>query len=328
MAEKELKFVDQFADALDPALRGFGQGADRVTSVKDFVDQVLSKLGPNDCIKSLTLIGHGSPGSIGVGCGKRVTGGNNALNLTNVDLWRPQINRLRCRFCQPEGDFTLLGCNTGAGLAGARLLRLIVNFIRCCRAKAPVEPVTPLTSSEVDQIVEAIGEGEEEMARLPEPIEAVQLKTVSLRPRIGPKSLVGGRSLASLGFYDPSRIIGARYFPVSSSKSGRGSPRTVEPALVSAIARSLRRAEVAMAPVALYAVEGYLQLRVQVSPARSSWLPPGALVGGFARYSPLGDDTTFLYALQPSLQRRLRNLSRRERGSASRVIRRSRSASR
>jgi hypothetical protein len=231
MSELGLKFVDQFADPLDPALRAYGQGADRVESVRDFVNQVLSKLGPNDCIKKLTLIGHGSPGNIGVGSGKKVArSGNDSLDLNNIARWEPQIRRLRCRFCKPDGEFELIGCNTGAGLAGARLLRLIVNFIRCCRAKAPVEPVTPLTESEVNQIVEAIGEGEGESAKLPEPIEAEHLKTAALL--IGPKTLIGGSNLASLACYDPAAILGARFLPASGSKGGRSASKQVEPSLV------------------------------------------------------------------------------------------------
>ena len=312
MADIELKFVDQHADGLDPALRAFGQGADRVSSVKDFVNQVLSRVGTNDCIKKLTLIGHGSPGNIGVGSGRRVARtGNNSLGLGNIAQWEPEIRRLRCKFCRPDGEFELIGCNTGAGLAGARLLRLLVNFIRCCKATAPPEPVTPLTRSNINQIVEAIGEGEEESARLPEPIEAEHLKTVSMRAQLGPKTLFGGTDLASLTLYDASKITGVRFIPVSGLGARRTAAHEDGSSLVSAIKRSLKGAEVALAPLALYAVEGYLQLRIQLSPKRSSWLPPGALVGGCALYSPLGDDTTFLYLLRPGAQKMLARLASR-----------------
>jgi hypothetical protein len=309
MAQIELKFVDQFADSLDLALRTFGQGASRVSSVKDFVDQVLGQLRRNDCIKSLTLIGHGSPGSINVGRGKRGgAGGRQALSIKNIALWEPELRRLRCRFCRPEGEFVLIGCNTGAGLEGSRLLRLIVNFIRCCRARAPVEPVSVITTSEIDQIVEAIGEGEGELAPLPEPIEAKHLKTVSLRPQLGRDTLFGGRAMASSQRYDPAAIVGARLIPISPSGKLAASKNT-RPALTRAIARSLRRAEAALAPVALYRVDAYLQLRVRISPKRTTWLATGALVGGCAFYSSFGDDTTVLYRLSRNAQRGLARMA-------------------
>jgi hypothetical protein len=311
MAELDLKFVDENADALDPALRAFGQGADRVSSVRDFVDQVLARLGPKDCIKKLELIGHGSPGNIGVGSGRSVARtGNQSLDLNNIAQWEPQIRRLRCRFCKPDGEFDLIECNTGAGIAGARLLRLIVNFIRCCRAKAPVEPVTPLSESQVDQIVEAIGEGEDEHARLPTPIEPKQLKTTSMRPDFGRKTLIGGTELASMNFYDPSAIVGARFIAASGSSVKRSARKAIGSAAVSAIVNSLRKPAVAVAPVALYAVEGYLQLQVRITQGRSLWLPRGAVVGGFGCYSPFANDTTFLYSLKPSAQKHLAGLAK------------------
>lgn len=70
--EKDIVVVEDSAND-NGYLTGKANGspsAIRATSKQDMVDKVLNKLGKGDCIKTLTLIGHGAPGAISVGAGQ------------------------------------------------------------------------------------------------------------------------------------------------------------------------------------------------------------------------------------------------------------------
>jgi len=96
-------------------------------SVEDMVDKILEKLGDDDCIRSLTIIGHGSPGNISVGDGQGHEEGGH-MATWNQDEWKDQIDRLQGRFCE-DAVVTLRGCNTGAEEDGANLLALLADCL-------------------------------------------------------------------------------------------------------------------------------------------------------------------------------------------------------
>ena len=72
-------------------------GESKAESVKDMVDKVLARLGENDSICRLTLIGHGSPGNLSMGDGKGSEVGKH-IGIDNPDEWIDEITRLCGRF--------------------------------------------------------------------------------------------------------------------------------------------------------------------------------------------------------------------------------------
>jgi len=76
-------------------------GCIRATSNEDMVDKVLRKLWSCDCIRTLKLVGHGSPGNISVGDGQ---GWESRKHINgNRDEWEAPLSRLRGRFCPQSG---------------------------------------------------------------------------------------------------------------------------------------------------------------------------------------------------------------------------------
>jgi hypothetical protein len=69
-------------------------GTKRAKSVKDMVDQILAEFQNGDCIKSITIIGHGAPGNISVGNGQTGTDKDKEINGNNEDHWGPELDRL------------------------------------------------------------------------------------------------------------------------------------------------------------------------------------------------------------------------------------------
>jgi hypothetical protein len=105
-----------------------------VSSVDDMVTQILDSLREGDCINTLTIIGHGSPGSISVGDGTgRVEGryiggatldpGSPAYNPEMVTL----LGRLTPRFCE-DGQAVLRGCNVGNGDLGEMFVQRLADL--------------------------------------------------------------------------------------------------------------------------------------------------------------------------------------------------------
>ncbi len=105
-------------------------------SVEGMVKSIESEVGPGSCIDTLTIIGHGSPGSISVGdgtgriVGKHIRGG--ALDSTS-DIYDPKmaglLARLTPKFCK-DGQAELRGCNVGDGLLGETFAQLLANLWR------------------------------------------------------------------------------------------------------------------------------------------------------------------------------------------------------
>ncbi len=98
----------------------------RATSVADMVSQILGALKEDECIGSLTIAGHGSPGEIGVGdgmnseAGKRING--------DMEEWEKELEKLKDKFC-PGATVTLKGCNVGACDEGAEKLQELADIL-------------------------------------------------------------------------------------------------------------------------------------------------------------------------------------------------------
>jgi hypothetical protein len=101
-------------------------GAIRATSKQDMVTKVLAKLGSRDCIKTLTLIGHGSPGNISVGDGQ---GWESCKHVNgNRDEWESILAKLKGKFCK-DAKLILFGCNVGACDKGRNKLQELADFL-------------------------------------------------------------------------------------------------------------------------------------------------------------------------------------------------------
>lgn len=106
------------------------------SSVENMVEQVEDSISEGSCINTLTIIGHGSPGSISVGDGTaRIEGkyiGGGALDSTS-DLYNAEMARFLARltplFCS-GASATLRGCNVGDGALGASFVQNLANLWR------------------------------------------------------------------------------------------------------------------------------------------------------------------------------------------------------
>lgn len=112
-----------------------GSGFDPVvySSKPEMVEKVLARLGPSNCIRALTLYGHGKPGALTLGKGQGdVWLGSTYIYLSDKDNesindWRAPMELLKQRFC-PDAVVTLMGCHTGAGAAGATTVFELARF--------------------------------------------------------------------------------------------------------------------------------------------------------------------------------------------------------
>lgn len=98
----------------------------RANSVKNMVDNILGVLNEDECIQTLTLVGHGSPGNISVGDGLTTEPGNHING--NKEEWEKELARLKDKFC-PGGSVTLKGCNVGSCDKGAKKLQEIADAL-------------------------------------------------------------------------------------------------------------------------------------------------------------------------------------------------------
>ena len=105
-----------------------------VTSIQDMVDKIKEKLEAEDCcLKSLVIMGHGSPGQIDVG--------DDEIDSRFPQDWKPKLDALKECFCD-DAEIILTGCNVGADQEGADLLSLIANNLGII-TKAPTGTVGP-----------------------------------------------------------------------------------------------------------------------------------------------------------------------------------------
>ncbi|MCG2784877.1 MAG: DUF4157 domain-containing protein [Anaerolineae bacterium] len=105
------------------------------SGVRDMVDQIKERIPQQtDCIRELTIIGHGSPGRISVGDGTGWIEGAN-INGGAIDpssptydpAMRAMLAELTPLFCS-SGSVTLRGCNVGDGTAGAEFVQQLADL--------------------------------------------------------------------------------------------------------------------------------------------------------------------------------------------------------
>jgi len=100
-------------------------GCIRATSKEDMVNKVLNRLRFCDCIKTLKLVGHGSPGNISVGDGQ---GWESCKHINgNRDEWEAPLSRLKGKFCK-NARILLVGCHVGACESGRQKLQELADF--------------------------------------------------------------------------------------------------------------------------------------------------------------------------------------------------------
>lgn len=109
---------------LDDAAGHFGNPV-RATDKADLIKKVLARLGEGDCIKTLTLAGHGSPGNISTGDGQKVEKCKH-INGNGND-WKTPFKALQGKFCA-GAKIVIWGCNVGACNEGASKLHEISQF--------------------------------------------------------------------------------------------------------------------------------------------------------------------------------------------------------
>jgi hypothetical protein len=298
MAEKEFTFIDaeQAGDKALSAGANVNPNAKDATSVRDLVNKTLNNLGPDDCIKSLTIIGHGHQGYIGVGAGKTKDrpAGQKSISLENIAQWEPQIRRLFCRFCD-DGELILWGCAIGGDMRGARLLRLLRNFIVCVRAKAPVGPVLPWVYDTAVQVAErgSVGLPQEIPAELP-PTKASNKLSV----------IPAGKNWTEIKPINLDEIVAARFFH-GSAKANEKPALQLSKAAVRSLRQEWRNPMTFSAPLELYLMEGVLQFGVVDAQGKTKWLPGGAVLGGGRFYSPVRDDYSLVFVLPSAVSRAL-----------------------
>lgn len=112
----------------------------RASSVKDMVKKILESLKEDECISSLTICGHGSPGDISMGDGLNSETGNHIND--NMEEWEEELGKLKDKFC-PGASVTLKGCNVGACDKGAEKLQEIADTLG-----VPVEAPTGTAHSD------------------------------------------------------------------------------------------------------------------------------------------------------------------------------------
>ena len=106
------------------------------SSVEGMVDSIEREIGAGDCISTLTIIGHGSPGEISIGDGtKRIEGkfiGGGALD-SKSEIYDAKMAGLLARltplFCT-NGKAVLRGCNVGDGRVGREFTQQLANLWR------------------------------------------------------------------------------------------------------------------------------------------------------------------------------------------------------
>lgn len=310
MAEKSYTFVEETdSDNGYNFLSGLLRiGEKDAKSVKDMVDQIVADLRRGDCIRELTIIGHGAPGYISIGNGQNGTDVNKGINGRNEAQWGPQLDRIRCRFCR-GGVVYLRGCNVGAEAAGARKLFRIARRLRCAIVQAPTGVCNPLFTTGEDQTVRP-GARRAPRAK-PNPDKGKKKKK-----GVGERTVLSaGPSVDRLVHFEPKQIVTARYLPrvLGRPFSLRGlsgnSAVTLPRALTRELARGLEEAAPQWLPAHGFSVDGYLQLKVRLG-RKTEWVAAGALLGGQAYYSSLREDTTMTYVLPRGLSRRLARFHR------------------
>jgi hypothetical protein len=318
MAELDLSFIDtNWADDLPLQTIKSTYDPVEVDDIRDFVNKVLQRVRPGDCIKTLTLYAHGRPGRASVGTGRHERpSGMKLMSPRNAAIWRRELRRLRCKFCQPDGQFRLNACGAGAELDGARLLRMIAQELVCAKAVAPLGTISMFTEEGFveAEYQEVQGGSPPESVPLPPPKPSQLDETSSAQSwKSGGESyaVMIGTGLAKFSFVAPHRIVDARLIPADFDRpksdrwlaARRSLP--VSSRLLAGIQRSFVNSEVSWRAFDLLSIQAYLQLAVMTARGKKTWAPPGSLLGGCRYYCPFIYDSTFVYKLTPTVARAL-----------------------
>ena len=309
MGEKSFTFIE---DTDDDNGYDFVSGVVRfgeidVKSVEELVDEVLARLGEDDCISDITIIGHGSPGNISVGDGQGHDD-QKRIGLGNEAVWGPQLDRIACRFCE-NGTVYLRGCNTGANGAGARLLHRVKKRLICATVSAPTGVCSPLHTTGEDQVSRP-GEKKPPKA-IPNPDKGKKKKGKAKGAEV---ALVGGTSYRDTVAFEPRQVNAARLVAAMPGYSGLEPPDpetglSLPPAQREVLLAGLADAVPESYPGYGFDINGLLQLRIRRG-RESVWLPPGAVLGGGTYFSAFGTDTSAVWILPRPATRMLWSLIR------------------
>lgn len=120
------------------ALSKYKAGALLITSLGDIEGKVRSYVRASGCqnIPTLSLVGHGSEGSISLGSGVEYDDDGEISN-ENINLWWSIFRKLSGRV----GRVQLVGCKTGKGAEGAKLVKSLSRVLSC-EVTAPTKSVS------------------------------------------------------------------------------------------------------------------------------------------------------------------------------------------
>jgi hypothetical protein len=151
----------------------------RAKSKQEMVDNVSKKLGKDDCIRTLKIIGHGAPGVISVGAGQ---GWGDCKEINGNDDWKTVLAPLKGKFCK-DGRIILIGCNVGACDAGRDKLKELADYFG-----VPVEAPTGKTygdcSEEAGSVHQVAYPDQEKPAHKPSPSDEKKKKKPTGEQRI------------------------------------------------------------------------------------------------------------------------------------------------
>lgn len=271
-----------------------------VDSVEAMVDHITSTLGEDECIRSITIIGHGTNGYLAMGNGQSGGDVNKGLYF-NGGPWEALFRRLTCKFCE-NSVVTLRGCNVGAGTEGAQLLFRVSQILECAATvRAWTGYCYPTSTTGEEQ---SVGRG---AGAPPAPLTPVVPGSGKKKKggAVTPVPLVAGTRKKTMMFR-PHDIVEARFLPRLLGRPF--SEKEVEAHGAPLDARSLgilrswaAASEVDAAPLAGLALDGYLQLKVRNHSGQVDWVPSWGVVSGGRCLSPMRGDTSFLYVLPDPL---------------------------
>ncbi len=128
-------------------------------------------------------------------------------------------------------------------------------------------------------------------------------------------SIATGTEISNLAWVDTPQVVGARFLP-----RVLGREFTLESLDTDALALSAEQIDVLRAsfdeadtlwlPAHGFSIDGYLQLEAVPSDqsAEPTWVTAGAVIGGYAYYSVLREDTSVVYAISNELADALQTL--------------------
>jgi hypothetical protein len=121
----------------------FTLGEIDVTSVQDMVNKIKQKKKDDgcDCLKKLTIMGHGAPGYIEIG--------SESMNIWDTSTWKPIFDQLKGCFCK-DAEIIFAGCSIGADKDGANFLSVIANCLGV-KANAPTHTINQYWSGPGEQ---------------------------------------------------------------------------------------------------------------------------------------------------------------------------------